>query len=341
MSKLKENRENKRRNQNNRNENRGNHGNGERRIPDCVEKFSIYSFKKYRKSKSCKKSGKSKKEIKKDYFIALADVLPEVIIWYLREGYKNDQTTVKIREGIDAKLSDPWFIKKLSKDIKKGNMYDEYRLLPAIYRGLFRATAKVNQERLKADAHASIYRMDDAVDLVKDVLGKTYKRLVKDGVDEELALNVCCVLPCKTIFNYSPTFRVREFFEVLYDASKGKNIPLDVLMQDLVPEERLTLFIVYVLLERKERFGNMSDNQKQFYHAITQWAFDTMNTLGRDKIHDILLIYVNTRRDDDTKGKDGNRRYCLTALSEKEYEPIVKVVKNMILQNPGIEKYLM
>lgn len=343
MSKFKENRENRCRNHNNQSKNNRDNkgGQNERKIPNGVEKFAIYDFKKYRKSKSCKKSGKSKKEAKKDYFIALVDILPDVVIWYLREGYRNDQLTVKIREGIDAKLSDPWFIKKLAKDIKKGNMYDEYRLLPVIYRGLFRATAKVNQERLKANAQATTYRMDDAVDLVKDLLGKPYKRLLKDGVDEELAFNVSCVLPCKAIFNYSPSFRVREFFEVLYEASKGKDVPLKILMQDMVPDDRYWMFIVYALLERKERFGNMTDNQKQFYHTITQWAFDTMNTLTREEIQDILRIYVNTRRNDDTKGKDGNRRYCLTALSEKEYEPIVKNVKNMILQNPGIEKYLM
>ena len=326
------------------NKNRSNQTSGRNqtdgRIPKTIKLFAKYTLKKYKK-KYKKEYGWSKKETKKAYFNALMDALPDVINWCLREGYKTDAETQEIVQSIYAKLTDPWFVKSLHKQVTKGEQCKNLKLLPMVIRSVLQETEKINRERLAKDPKASIYEMDDLVELSADIMGKSLKRMIKAGVDEQVAFNILSIIPTEEALRYSPNYRIFQFFDCLYEASKGKAIPFKQIMQSSpIPEEKYPLFIVFAMLERKEKYGNLTENQKKFYLDVTNWVFDTLNSMNREEIRDIITAYVNGRKQDDARGKDSNRRYALSTLGENDYEKIVKVIKNMLINDPSIEKYL-
>ena len=62
--------------------------------------------------------------------------------------------------------------------------------------------------------------------------------------------------------------------------------------------------------------------------------------LKKEEIESIVKIYINGRRKDEAQGKDGNRRYALSSLSETDYPRINKVITAMIANDDNIKKYL-
>lgn len=309
------------------------------RIDKDVELFAVYTFKRYKK-KNMKKFGWTKKECKESYYHALMEHFPDVVNWVLREGYKRNPEIQEIKESICAKFTDPWFVKCLTKDLKNGEKIKNIKLLPMVLREVLSITAKVNRENLAADPKAPIYELDDVVELSKLAMGKRLKKMVKAGIDEEIAFNVLSVIPCDDAFSYSPSFRVFQFFEVLYEASKGKTVPFKLIMETAIDEGRWPIFLVFALLERKEKYSNLTDNQKQFYIQVTNWVFDTLEQSKTEVIRDVLDTYVKGRKKDDAQGKDTNRRYALDTLSPVDYKKIVSVIKNMKLNDPSVEKYI-
>ena len=111
-------------------------------------------------------------------------------------------------------------------------------------------------------------------------------------------------------------------------------------MKTMIPEDVWNKFILYALLERKEKYGSLDDKQKKFYMDVTNWVFSTMEDMDRSDIDDILSWYIDARRRDEKRGKDSNRRYSLSTLGENEYAHIVASIKAMLLNDASIEKYL-
>lgn len=300
--------------------------------------FAEYTFKKYKK-KYMKEFDWTKKTCKNSYYRALMAHYPEVVNWMLRYGYKKNPEIQQLKEGICAKFTDPWFVKCLTKDLKEGEDIECIKLLPMVLREVLAITSRVNRENLARDPKAAIYKLDDVIELSKLAMGKRLKKMVKAGIDEEIAFNVLSIFPCDEAFSYSPTFRVYQFYEVLYEGSKGKMIPFKEIMETAIKKDRWPMFLVFALLERKEKYSNLTDNQKQFYIQVTNWIFDTLEHSSTEVIRDVLNAYVKGRKQDDAQGKDGNRRYVLSSLSQNDYEKTVKVIKNIILNDPSVEKY--
>lgn len=307
-------------------------------LREDAEKFAKATFKKYYKKN--KDYGMTKKECKAAYFDALMEVYPNVAEWVLRYGFKkNDAEIPSIKEAIYAKFTDPWFIKKLTKRIKNGDTYDNIKLLPIMLREVLMIAAKLNKDALAADPNASVYELDDVISLSKLIMKKRLKKFVAAGIDEDVAFNVLSVIPTPASMSYSPNYRIFQFFDVLYEASKAKDIQFPEIMSLVVDEDRYPGFIVFALLERKEKYGNLTDNQKKFYLSVTNWLFATMEKSDRRTIEIILEGYVRGRKQDDAQGKDGNRRYTLSSLEESEYPRTVKLIKNMILNDESVKKY--
>ena len=63
-----------------------------------------------------------------------------------------------------------------------------------VLRNVLQEVAKVNKERLSKDPHAAIYEMEDLVELNKEILGKNLKKMLKAGVDEDIAFNVLSII---------------------------------------------------------------------------------------------------------------------------------------------------
>ena len=93
------------------------------------------------------------------------------------------------------------------------------------------------------------------------------------------------------------------------------------------------------LLERKERFSDLNESQKAFYLQVSTWCFDTLEKeLSKNEIVSILETYISTRKRDELNGRDGNRRYALSTLSEDDYPKLKKIINDMIITGRICEK---
>lgn len=323
--------------------NRGrNNNNGPRReeVFADAEIFATCNFKKFYKKNKKKSDWDSKKEAKKEFFDLLMEKFPTVVYWMLREGFKRDPKIKEIADGILAKFADEDFVKRLTKKLKKGEEYRNQEYLPIFLREVIKRTS-IHNAKLKSEGKTDEFvKLDPYFDLIEVINGKKVKKLVKAGVNEALAVNVRMVIPCDSVLKYSTSWRISELFDVLYDASKTTEIPFDTIVKHVVPKEQWTDLIVIALLEKKEMYGNLNDQQKKFYVDVTNWVFKTMENMESEDINEILRIYVNGRRNDEKRGRDCNRRYSLSTLGEAEYKHIVACIKAMIVKDPSIEKYM-
>jgi hypothetical protein len=172
-------------------------------------------------------------------------------------------------------------------------------------------------------------------------LKKKLKKFEKEGVDEALALDALSIIPKKSVLDVSSTYRIHMLMEVLYEHAKNKTVPFATMLDILVGEKYYPTVTVFALLERKEKFGTLTDSQKVLYLEITNWVFNTMEKeFSKEQLAAIINKYISARRRDESQNKDGNRRYALSTLSETDYPRISGFIKEMIAKDNSIQKYL-
>ena len=322
---------------NNRNEN---NGNGGVRIHDDVLDFAKVTFKKYKKKYS--DDYDSKKEVKAGYNMFLVDLLPKTIEFVVKYGYIKQDEVQETKEAIFAKLSEEDFIKFLKKLIKDGEKIENIKLLPIVIKEIVMAANKYNTEELARDPNStSIVDVSDLVELSQIIMKKKLKKFEKEGVDQALAFDILSVIPKDEVLESSQNYRIHMLMDTLYEHAKSKAIPFATIMNILVGEEFYPMFTVFALLERKEKFGTLTDAQKVLYLDISNWVFNTMEKdLTKDQLQEVVNTYIRSRRRDDAQNKDGNRRYALSTLSETDYPRISSFIKKLIANDDSLSKYL-
>ena len=327
-------------------------------LTENAEKFAYLTFKKYKKW--AKKEGipfDDKNDKRNSYYNYLTELLcPDVIEWMLRFGYRNnDAEIVKLRNKVYTKLIDePKYIKWLTKMVesfqdkkkkKKRSMgiygFENIELLPMLLRDLTIAIDNKNKMELANNPNAEIIDVENLIVLSKTLLERRMKRLEKHGIPENVAFIVLSIIPTPDVIQYSANYRIGELFRALYEVSKGTAVPFGDIIKYLFEkdEDWYCIAILFALLERKEKFGSLTDNQKKLYLSINNWVFTTLESANEAFISKILEGYIKSRKRDDAQGKDGNRRYALSSLSEKEYPRITSVMKRMMLQDESVKKY--
>ena len=99
------------------------------KIPSDAKKLVKLTWKKFKKDSDY--DYMSKKEKKEMYYATIIDFLPESIKLIVNYGHLNDVKETK--EGIFEKITDPDFVKYLSKGLKKDNIeFDNMELLPIV-----------------------------------------------------------------------------------------------------------------------------------------------------------------------------------------------------------------
>ena len=312
-------------------------GNRKISIPNDAKDFAKITFKKYKKHNEDYYD--SKKELKQSYFSYLFELLPETINFIVKYGYIKDDEVKETKDAIFAKLCDEDFVKKLTKEIKNDNKPDNIKLLPIVIKEILVTTDKTNTEMLAKDPSAKIFDMTDLVELSQLIMKKKMKKMAKAEIDIKLAFDVLSVIPTEEALKSSSNYRIHILYDVLYEHAKVREIPFKKIMDIIIDPEWYPVFILFALLERKEKFGYLTDSQKQFYVAITSWCFDTLENLPKEDIENVLNKFVEARKRDEANGKDANRRYALASLSESEYPRIVKTINKMIANNDSIKKY--
>lgn len=322
-------------NNNNRGDGKGN--NRQVRINEQAKKFAKASLKRYKKDNDFYDS---KKELRNGYIMYLLDMLPKSIEFCVKYGYIPKDEVRETKNAIFAKINDPDFIKILKKELKNGNKIENIKLLPIMIKEILIEAKKANDEILAADPNGKIYDMSDLVELSQMIMKKKLKKMDKAGIPQNVAFDVCSIIPYEKALESSQFFRIHSFFDCLYEHAKTTAIPFAKLMDELVDPEYHNMFITFALLERKERFARLTDAQKTLYLDISTWCFTSMEKSGKNEIEAVVKTYVNSRKRDDAAGKDSNRRYALSSLSVDEYGKIAKVITKMIADDDSIKKYL-
>ena len=325
-------------NKNHNNENRENNGNNQNvvNIPEDVKEFAKMTFKKYKKKYA--DDYDSKKETKTGYFMYLNDRLPESIKFIVKYGYIKDVKETK--EAVFANLSNEDYVKFLKKLIKDGEKIENIKLLPIVIKEIVEAANKFNTEQIAANPNAEIADVSDLVELSQLIMKKKLKKFEKEGVDLALAFDILSVIPKDDVLENAQHYRIRLLMDVLYEHAKSKAIPFATIMNIVVGEEFYPMFTVFALLERKEKFGTLTDAQRTLYLDITNWVFNTMEKeLGKDQLSEVMNSYIRARRKDESQNKDGNRRYDMSTLTETDYPRITSLIKKLIANDDSLKKY--
>ena len=332
-----------------RNRNRRNHNNGDANncINESVKKLSKVGADLEGRYKKFKKKHKddydNKKEMKEAFFDAILELLPEGLEFIFKFGYVNKPEVKEAKNNILKILVNDDFLKVLKKEIKKDSDIENIKLLPVISKEIFTTVARANEEvKAKEGENAKLWNVDILVEINKMILGKKIKKMVKKGIDEDLAFDLLLIIPDEKVLKNrgSVGYRANKVFETMYEHAKGKVVPIETCIDALVSEDYYSVFILTALLERKERYGNLTENQKALYAEITKWVFDTMEQMNRDTIEEIICSYVKKRKGDAANQKDGARRYTLTSLSETDYPKTAKTIARLIADDDSMKQYL-
>lgn len=310
-------------------------------INDGFEAFANAKLKKFIKQNKGQYGKKEKKLMTEDFYEFLIDeFLPDTILYIVRNGHIKNEKIQGLKDMAYNKFVDKPFVKVLTRKVKDKEDIENIELFPIIIKDILEKADDYNKKVLEEDPNGEIYEMDDMVDLSKKILKKKLKKAEKKNLDRGIAFDVLSVIPCNEAMKRSQNYRIHQFFLVLYEHAKEKEIPFKEIMNVLIDEDYHSLFIVFALLERKEKFGNLTDQQKTFYLEVSNWVFDTMEAMDEVEIKKILDVYVKARKRDEAEGKDGNRRYVLSTLPEEDYPRIRKVIAAMISNDATLEKYL-
>lgn len=308
------------------------------KIPKTISKFASKSWKKYWKEN--KEVFDGKKDGMKEFFFTLQEDLSDVIEFMVQYGHLNAVKDVK--NECYKKIINEDFLRSLTKRMKKDDDFAKsMRLFPIVAREIV-IVAEEENKRIKAEnPNANIYDMSDITYISKMILKKRMKELQKiDGVSEEMAFDLLSIIPCNKVMKFSPVYRIRQLFNALYDWGKDRPVPFKEIIDNLVKEDYHVNAIIFALLEKKEVYSTLTDNQKNLYTDITTWCVNTMEEMKSHTISEIINAYVRARKRDEHNGKDEARRYHLNVLTESDYPNIRKTISLMISDNPDIEKYL-
>ena len=308
-------------------------------IPEDVKEFAKADFKKFKKRNSDYYD--SKKELKQGYYLYLVDLFPPVIEFIVKYGYINNDDVQQVKNRALAKINDMDFIKVVKKTIKRGDDIENIKLLPIIIKEILIEAKKRNDAILAENPNGKIYDMSDLTELSYLILKKKMKKFEKAGISTSLAFDVLSIIPCKEALKSSHMYRIHALYDTLYEHAKTAQIDFDKLIDLAVDEDYHLACISFALLERKEKFSKLTDSQKTLYLAITNWCFNTMEKkLKKQEVYELINVYVRARTRDDKNGRDSNRRYSLSSLSEDDYPRIATVVKRIIADDDSVKKYL-
>ena len=271
----------------------------------------------------------------------LFGLLPETINFVVRYGHMQEPEVKNVVNGVYERFYDcPKLLKLIKRELKDDNEIENIKLFPIMAATYVSMVKDRNNKVLADNQNAETIDLSDIVKIVKMILKKRIDKLEKIGIETGMSMDLLCIIPCNQAMKIGTTFRLKSFFDALYEYAKEVKVPFEDLIDAMFDEEWIPLIIKFALLERKEKFSKLTDNQKNLYLDISNYCFNMMeNKLDEDQLEAILKSYADARRIDDSKGRDTNRRYALNSLSENEYPRITSVIKKMTVNNDSIEKY--
>ena len=204
------------------------------RIPEEVEYFSKRKFKKFKKKN--KDYYDSKKELKEAYFSEILYDVPKVIEFLLRFSHIQSDEVKEIKsrcyEQFSGKPESPAFIKYITKLVKAdGNeAIPNIEYFPIILHEIISDINRYNEEAKKENPEAEVFDASELYELSNVILKKKLKKAKKKGIDDAVAFDCLSVIPTEDAMKFSPYFRIKSVFEIMYLHAKTKQIDFKKMM---------------------------------------------------------------------------------------------------------------
>lgn len=331
---------------------RKNHNNTRYEIPSAVKDF----FKCKKKDVSRDFAYSSKKEITEVYYKRLIVTdLPQVIDMLVFHGMQDDVKALKpyIYARITSDRSAHEDKKKIIKyDNKKFIKYfneflddddeeiENIDLFPIVIADICREFA-AQEAADKQEGDNVYYDVSDLMDLSTKILKKKMKKMGKEGIDKDLAFDCLSVIPCSRVLKRGALYRLRQLMQVMYShANTDEKVDFPTVMKYVVTSDYYPALIAYLLLEKKQDYVDYTDKQKDFFNTVTDWCINTMESMEKEEIREILKVYFDNRKKDKANNKDANRRYFLSSIPENEFPKITRVIAKMKDVDSSIEEFL-
>lgn len=311
-------------------------------IPSAVKEFAELDWDNYKKKN--KEYFDSKKEMRIDYFNSLIFSLPDMIDFILRKGHQQVSGIQKAKNLCFMKFSgkdSEKFVEYLTSMIDEDgtDCIENIKLLPIILHEIIGMIFMYNKDHAD-DPSALIAPPDDLFKLSETILKKRLKKAEKLGMSSNLAFDALSIIPVKAAMEYSPYFRIRTLFDVLYRYAESEILDFDAIIKFLIKESDYPYVIGFALQERKDKSKYFNDKQRKLFDDINTWIFEQLESMSIDDIDDVLKNYIKSRERDALQGKDSPRRYYLGSLPSSIYPNICKAISRIKSRTPEHEKYL-
>ena len=280
-----------------------------------------------------------KKEKQRIYFSRIMDLLPDVL--YTLVHYGHIREIQELKEDIYAVLTTEKLPKFIKDEIKGGFEIDNIELLPICIADILtkHAAALVNTETGEVTDESEIVDLSDLAELSEFILKKPLKKLEKKGIDRVVAFDILSVFPTGKLMGKNVgVYQLNNMMRILYAHAKEKEIDFKKIFKVIFDDTDMSSVYLFFLLERKNKMGDFNDTQKKLFNEITLWLFSEIESLKKDQIRELIEAYVKARKNDDSKQRDGIRRYSLTSIPDETYPKTFKVV--MKLSDDDNKKYL-
>lgn len=308
------------------------------KIPEDAKHLAKLTLKKFKKE-----SGDyydSKKELKRGYYSQILEYLPDSILFLVRYGHRQD--VKEIRDAIYEKLTDKDFVKYLRKEIKSEAEFENMELLPNLIYDIIKEAQRVVEAERQNDPDSKVeFDLEDLVEISQLILKKKMKKMVKEGIPENIAFDVLSTIPDPAILKRSQYFHIRSLFTVMYEHAKKTKVNFETIIKIVLKgaEDYTGSVITFALLERKEKITNFTQGQRDLYDDITRWCLKTLEDMDKDDIGAVLNAYVDARKRDESQNRDTNRRYYLSSLPSEDYPHITKAMDRIVSRNEDMKKY--
>ena len=318
----------------NKNKNRG------FKFHENVEHFLFLVSEKGQKKMKKEYKKYSKKDRKEIIMGELLECFPEVV-WTLTR-YSRTPEVIKVKEEIYDVLCDKKFIKLVKESYEEDkDSIKNIKMFPCVIYDMVQTYAKHKAEILKENPKAQVEceEITKLVNLGKVILKSKIKKLVKAGIDEDLAFDLACILPDENMLKYDDKYRIALLLKAIYENAKTKDINIEKVMKVIVTKEYYPRAILTAMLEKRENYANLTEKQQKAFTDITTWTFNSLEDYDKEIIMSIIKKYVDVRKRDKEQNKDSARRLFLSALPESDYPEINKVMKKMIDLDASVEEF--
>lgn len=251
----------------------------------------------------------------------LNDLLSDLVTGYLLKGHKTDLTEV-----FNA-VYDKKFVKSLSFMVKNEEDFGYIdKNVVIVLVDAIRNSVKKNINDPELDE--KMYK------IITKLCKKKYKKLVKIGINSELAEELAAILPSsdedyitvKNIHVY-----IRKALNTLYRAAKENPdeqlyVPetLESVFKVLFGKEYMDIVVKSILLENRERIKQFKENELTVWNTLTTFAVDYLEDMKKNDLDELLKSYLTLKKKLNAVG-----RISLESLVKEDYPKIHKSLKRL------------